>query len=603
MTKVKIQTEVSTSQWIHATIDTLPPLMAGETDECQYVVGNPEGIRSHENHQTAFWGIDVRPKTTISAGQRRTLTLDHARPFAHKLEMPAAVLSDPLGHFGIPTLMGNAFALCFADGEPIKANGAHYEIHLRIRGVPLCWDLRLRWYPGDDSLMHGTLRVTNSDARYPSPVYQIPESIELGIDTLLGAGDWIGNGQSRVWPVSYRRDNSTLNVRRVLAIGFGRTRIGPLGGIAPRGAYDQAKWLNYSGDSFLKLLSWDAPQIGVSKRSGDAGDQEDQGYSQGFEPFVENADLLTIRAGLEAAWSQAKRPCHHLDLNGQPLDPEAQTPRMVYWNGTIHYDSRVSPNRHGKVRNLTEADTHGWWGPDNEHFLINRIAAAYELTGDVALHDELVHHALVYLGSETVDPTISNTHLHIARALGWQCLAMSHCYRLLRDRELADRVRMRVATRIEQHRAAWGTGLWDVRPNPGNYMGMPASVAPFFCMTYQGAVGAFGVYVACITMGLHDKTDWAVQAAARIVDLCYPEGNEILGLAINDTVTARRNTGTFYRAWLPLALYVAIRGLPVGDTIRIQAQEARHRILDELPNPLTEWSHFDDWMPPVEVTP
>lgn len=594
MTRVMIQARDSTSSWVHATIDWLPPHAAGETEDCIFVVGRPDG--GTRAGAPAFWGIDVKPKSLIAAGQRRTFVLDHATPIQHKLEMPSAALSDPLGYFGVPSLLGTPFALCYAGGEPIVANGAHYEIHLRIRGVPLCFDLRLRWYPGDSELL-GTLRVTNSDERYPSNSFRIPSDIPV---IGLAGGDWIGNGQSRVVPVRYSLQRHTLTRSSRDVDGFGLESIGPLGVIAPRGAYDQAKWFAYAGDTHDRLFDWGSTQIGVSKRSGDAGDQEDQGFSQGFEPFIENADLSVITIGLEAAWNQAKRPCHHLAADGQPLDPEAQTPRLVYWQGTVHYDRNVSPNRLGKASNLTEADTHGWWGPDNEHFLINRIAGAYETTGDMALHDELVHHAMVYLGSETVDPKVSNTRLFVARALGWHCLAMTHCYRLLRDRKLAERVKDRVAARIAQHRVHWGNGLWDVRPNPGNLMGMPFTTAPFFAMTYQNAVGVFGVYVACRVMGLRIDTEaWAAQAAKKIVDLCYPDGDEILGLDAASNVTARRNTGAFKRAWLPLALHVALRGLPPEDPVFAKARDAWVAIHATAPNSLTEWSHFDDWLPPL----
>lgn len=597
---IKIQSEFDLQNtWVHLTTDREPQIKAGEVNGYRYVLGRPEGrISPLDGDAPAFWGIDVFVPH-LAAGQRVTLDLTQAKPIDFKLQVPADAGADPLGYFGIPRLMGLPFSIVFDGPDTFVPNGAHFEIRLRIRGNPLCFDLLLLYYPDQPMAMPGTLSITQSHGLRENPVYQIPVNIVDSFgSTFLHAGDYIGSGQRRTFPVYYDRDRQAVCVRRTPACGLGLEEIGPVAAIASPGAYNEVKWLEYASDSYRDLFSWDTTQIGVSKRSGDAGDQEDQGYSQGFEPFLPNASMLTIRARLEAAWNQAKRPCHHLDIAGNPLDPEAQSPRLVYWAGQPHWHTGVSPNQLGKNRALTEADTHGWWGPDNEHFLLNNVAAAYELTGDMALHDELVHHAYLYLGSETVDPGLATTQLCIARALGWGCLAMTHCYRLLRDRNLAERVRDRVLARIQQHQRTWGNQLWDVRPNPGNYMGMPASQSPFFWMAYQQAVGAYGVFVAARTMRL-PVTEWAARAAAAVVDRCYPPGNEILGLDANQNTTDQRYTTTFDRAWMPLALWVVIRGIPANEPVHAKALEIYNRIRGTVPNPVTEWSHFDDWLPPL----
>lgn len=607
--QIQIQAEGYSTEtdWFHTTISQPLPKPSIRVGEYLLVQGRAEGRRGPaESDGPAFYGVDIlgpRPR----GGQRITLDVfDNAKEEKFKLEIPREVVSDPLGYFGIPRLMGQPFSLVFSGADTFVENGAHYEVHLRIRGVPICFDLRLRYYPrfGGYNELRGTLTITNSHDQFADVAVAVPTGVlDGGGHAFVAPGDFLATGQGpATFPVVYDRRSGMIALDQQKVIAKGIDRIGPLEKIAMPGAYDEAKWRGLVRGTFDMLTTWEAPPIGVAARSGDAGDQEDQGYSQGFESFMPNASLMTIRARLEAAYSMRKRPCHHLARDGSPLDPETQSPRLVYWNGQPHWHTGVSPNQLGKPRAPTDREAHNWSGPDNEHLLINNLAAAYELTGDMACHDELVHHAMLYLGSETEDPQISNTSLCIARALGWGCLAMTHCYRLLRSPALANRIRDRVQARIQRHMQEWPLGtLWDVRQNPGNYMGMDATVAPWFWMGYQQSVGAFGAYVACRVMGLPTSMkQWAIAAARDVVLRCYPSGREILGLAANKvTETADRNTGMFYRNWLALSLHVVLRELTPSDPAYPIALGVYNNIRSTMPNPLTEWSHFDDWVVPM----
>lgn len=597
MIQIHNQSNSPTTGWFHTTVDTEPPHAAGQWDgPFRYVKGARLGA--------AGWHIDVY--YSLNAHQRITLDLSRAvasTPF--KLELPPEAMADPIGYFGVPELFGIPFSFV-----GLRENGAHYDAHLRLRPVNslVCFDLYLEVYPGA-SEYHGELVMTCSNVSIPDLHFTFTVPLEIGGVALLPAGTVVADGQQRKWPVIYTRAGGSLRSYADQVYGKGMERIGPLGVIADRGQLNVRRWLEQNHpDAWTALFRWQPPwQVGCAANSTVTGDQEDQGFSQGFESFY-GVDLKTVVTRYLTALGQAKRPCHHLDAAGNPVDPEAQNIRVVYWNGRPHYNRLVSPNQFNKPRGLAEWDCNGWYGPDREHFLINTVAAAYELTGSRALQDEMVHHAYLILGSETLDPALATTGTDAARSLGWLGLAASHLWCLLDDRTLADRVRSRWLARYAMHRNKWGLDLWDVRWTDQQTPQFGLATSKFW-MGYQQAVGAYGAYVASVTFGDETGRLFAVRGAQQVVDHCYVlrqdsryEEWEIMGCDASgalvhpsipvDGVNAHR-TGFYRRAWMPLALWTVLDAAPNSRTLDIWRQ------IKGEPIPDIEWYRTDDWMPPL----
>lgn len=572
-------TASSWTGWHRITVHERPAWDAARVGTRTVVVGQPVG--------RIGWGLDVQG--TIGGGQRVSLDLSTAQPIEHyALHPDPDAVSDPVGFFGIPTVWG--IPLIFKGMEP---DGACYLIHFGGRIGAFYADLWLRCYPGQ-TRYNGTFRLTCSDVSTPTLFAELPAGL-LG----LPAGMRFADGQSVLLPVQWQRDTRRLILQPVQIVGRGVATVGWLG-IPSAGGFNLDRWLaDRHQQAADALTSWRLIATGITPNGAVAGDQEDQGFGQGFESFY-GGTLKGIATRWLAAMQWAKRPCHHLHASGAIVDPEAVG--AVYWNGRPWSLSR---NKFGKPRELAEWDCSGWYGPDLEHHLIHTLAAAYELTQDPGLANELTHLAHVYLGSETLDPALSTTTQFVSRALGWNSLVAAHLYRLLPDRTLAERVKARWLVRVELHRQRWGLGLWDTRITPPESMWVRPADSPRYWMTWQQAVGAFGVYAASDVLGAPTAVKaWAAAAAASVVEFAYDAQDlewDALGVRDNAPLTSYQQSVTahrsgFYRnAWLPLAVWVVRESQPTNA----KARRLWDRMNREANEDATAWYRVCDWVPAV----
>ena len=510
MTILRVQTSHRLdSQWVHGVM--MNPAWKSATSPSGGTIGDVV-VGDSVTDDTVECDVFVHE---LDPGQQLRVDLSTFTPYPYKdpVFLPPEAKLDPVGYFGVPKILGVPFTFM-----SLRENGAHLLVHFRLRGNPLCFDLYLRVYPLDEKRSYkGTLSVTNSHPMRSEVTYVAPVDINIEdgdpfADPLLRAGESIGDGQTIRVPVICTR--GVLRVDREWELALGVDGVGTLP-VCPTGNWNEDRWtVSISALYPLMQDKWQPSSIGVAARSGDSGDQEEQGYYSGFEVFQPGASLRPLYLRKLAAYKQGLRPCHHLDIAGNIIDPEMQQPRLVYWYGRPHWNTNVSPNQLGKSRGLTEADAHGWLGPNNEHFLLNGVCSTRELTGDPALLDEIRHHAMLFLGSETTDPSIATTRIAVSRAAGWTLLSMANAYRLLlMDEPLRMRIRQRAAERCAYWMQQWlPNKLWDVRPNTvGNYLSV--AWAPFYCMTYQQAVGMFGMWYAGKVMEMPSVVSYAQESA------------------------------------------------------------------------------------------
>lgn len=575
--------------WHRVTVRDKPLWSAATVDGRTLVVGLPVG--------NVGWGIDVHGR--IDAGQRISIDLSRAVPRNYTLHADSDAISDPVGFFGIPSILGVPLALrpLAPGGMPLTPDGACFLVRLSARIGPLFADLWLRAYPGQQRYS-GTLRLTCSDISQPTLFYELPEAI-LG----LHRGFRFADGQSIMLPVQWQRDTRRLvETKSPTIVGRGIDSPGWLG-IPAKGSFDLERfYADKHPHTVDALTSWRLTTIGIVPNAGVAGDQEDQGFAQGFESYY-GGSLKCLATRAMAALQWAKRPCHHLEPSGEIVDPEAR--QAVYWSGRPIW---WSPNQFNKPRSLGPTDCSGWYGPDLEHHLIHTLATDYELRQDPGVGHELTHLAHVYLGSETLDPRLATTTQFVARALGWNSLVAAHLYRLLPDRALAERVKARWLARVALHRTRWGSGFWDVRQTPPESMWVSPGVSPYYCMLYQMAVGVFGVYAAAEVFDAPSEKQWAASASTLVLSWAWDNSLlewEIIGLSSPTTPhdpasyqegrTAHRSG--FYRgAWLPLAAWVAHDAHPHSEFA--QRVMAKLREDEAVVDPFG-WFRCSDWLPPA----
>lgn len=495
------------------------PITAGGRSgqiEVQYVKGSRAGLDT--------WHIDLW--CSLAPGQKLDLSL--ATLTAHDRPVPPAIRPTPFG--GTPIVRGSRLV-------PIRigANGAGVDCHFRAR-VPntrMLWmDLWFTWYP-DQPWVCGEVRVTCSNPLVPDVTETITNDIVLefgdAIVTALGqmapgrivaAGTKFGDGQSRACPVTFlwlrqvqtnQQFDSWMmdNTRAIGAVGI--AKLWPLGnprypqGFAPLG-WAQGQWERWTQD----LHQW-ASTAGPSPNSAVAGEQ---GFDQ---VFVRGESMLAGGAGAEigaylGGLAFAKRPCHHLEPDGRPLDP-ALHPALRLWDGHVHNVAN-SPDRIGKVNGpASQDDTSGWYGPDVEHGFCNTLAAGCRLRGSPCLQAIFRSQATVYRLQQTLPPG-SNGAAFASRAIGWEYMRAVQLWRDLEDRDEAERVRAHsmwrwnLVTKPAIQQLWWGDGFKD--------QGLASP--------WQMAVGAFGVWLWGREFGVQEAQDIAMDAARTVLQYgCYQD--------------------------------------------------------------------------------
>ncbi len=581
--------------WKRTTIDVLPAHAVGMVGNSLYVVGRRVG--------SDVYVVDVR--VTLLPGQQLSLNLAQAVPTVWtRGPFPA----NPLTWFGGgATIAGHALQVV-----SLAADGAGYTAHLRARPQPLLHvDLWTTWYPDQPGWCHGEVAMTASNPAIPDMEVIVPPGFALHFGdalvlpvggtlwNLLPSGLTLMDGQARVLPVTFvwlrhlqqASDWSSLTAAANLSIGaVGITKLLVDGNPSYPPGFSARVWADAKWDAAVSgLHTMDEPVCGPAKRSAVAGRQEDQ-------TFVRGEALLADGVGAEwiaylGALKLAARPCHHLEVDGRPLDlAQHVNPRLVFWDGRAHWHPNVSPDRLGKPRNPTLDETKGWWGPDVEHWLMNTLAAATRLTGSPACQWLLSHQAKIYLLQNTTEPGWSTSSPFAARAVGWEGILAVHLWRELEDRQLADRVRTRWQDRVTNvilpAYANRPQDVWDPRYDD------PRLGKGWWWHPWQQAVGAYGLDLGCAVLGPVSGRAVALAAANAVLRDAFVFSNGSWHNLAAVALDGRNSPDPiFYLFGSPLAPAVVLRHQPNHPVARA--------IWNQMHVDATSFQHFAWFAPGV----
>ena len=255
--------------------------------------------------------VDVR--VTLRPGQ--VLELD---PMAGYVEVPKPPLgtlpADVLGHFGIPTMAGDALSL-----ESIGEDGAAYVFHLsRANDGLLMTHVWLWWYPDQPGWCHGEVLVCASDPDLPDMVAEVPAGFTLRLGTahvlipgavpgspLLPAGETLADGQVRafpftaIWPEHLRTTadyNSADIARQFQVAANGIKNLWPGGYPSlPAGASRLGWTRQHWQGAIARLHGWEFGPLGPVASGGQTGAQEDQVFVGGECEGVQGLGAELVR--------------------------------------------------------------------------------------------------------------------------------------------------------------------------------------------------------------------------------------------------------------------------------------------------------------------
>jgi hypothetical protein len=531
--------------WHRCTTDTLPPHYHGITSEgVEFAAGRAIGLMGY--------AVDVKWK--LAPGEARKIDLGASKPIDTGSD--SIVNADEVGY---PVFAGNKVPLLST-----KNDGAGTDLHWRGRpwssSPMLSVDVWLTAYPGQ-AFAVGELAITASNPLVPEPVATIPaggvklewsgaglvivDGVTFG-NLLLGAGETMGNGQSRAWrfvvgwldraAMSDIQSALLENSAAIAVNGIARPGLFGAFGPVPHG-FDAVKW---GHDRLPKaraaLLGWDIMRdadggsIGVSPRAGDTGAQEDQpGVNKGVEDYASPQPgpyLVDYYGGL---LSQERRPIHHMEADGSLLDLKAH-PNLSLWGGQPNWADTGATDHLGKSRPVTiGGETHGW-EQDTEHWFIGRTANAAQLTGTAMSQWELEAQARCFLFTVTIDPRFATSQITDAsRAWAWEAVIATWCWELLEDRTLAGMVRQRMHDRVAllyPSRFTWvpkPAEWFDVR-NVSEIGGGAAIGGGFTRATlaYQQAQACL-MQIAGELLGDTTQQEWAQRMARTSVELGWTQ--------------------------------------------------------------------------------
>jgi hypothetical protein len=620
--------------WHRTTVDSPPPQAVGvASDGTAYAVGHAVGLIATV--------VDLH--LVLAPGEARKIDLGAPATDAAKLaDAPPVKMAD----VGVPQVCGAPLALVES-----KPDGAGMSMHWRGRplwAVPmLCADCWSTVYPGQPWSV-GELVVTASDPSVPDVVATAPGPVALtwsnGVTIvdgltfgapLFNGGETFGNGQSRAWRFVFGwLDRATLpDIQSALLESgasvavCGISRPGLLGGFAaPPARFDATAWAKERlPKARAALTGWDilrdsrGGSVGVSPRSGDTGDQEDQpGVNKGVE---ESASPATgpYWVTYYAALGQLRRPCHHLEAIGSPLDWKAH-PDLSLWVAQPNFPDGAAKDHLGKSRMVQlGAETHGWEGPDTEHWFVGRLAQALQWTASPALQWELQHEARLLLFTATVDPRFATTQITDAsRAWWWEAGIAAWCWELLEDRELAaavkQRMRDRVALLYPARFASVGkpASWFDVRFGDSRITQSIGGGFTAGTLCYQQSVASL-MQVCGELLGDPLQVEWAQRLARTAVDYGWTQdaggrwvawdmvGVNADGVPLTPAQMVEgqgaHRTGFFDSTWCATAPWVVLRAAPQDPKAGAILKQ-----LQLLPtSPPNQPVRTNDWLLPVGV--
>lgn len=449
--------------------------------------------------------------------------------------------ANPLDYFGIPKV--NGVPLQFVSATP---DGAAYLIHLRARTTRMLHtDVWLTYYPDQPGWCHGVAVTCASNPTIPDLVAEVPVFYDLTIkggmtyvngkgygQPLVNAGETLADGQARTTPFVIAFPEHLVTDRdRMSAAAFidegicgnALEKLWTIGNPVQDPETSAAAWCSRMLPAARsRRHGWQDGPEGVVARSGSTGAQADQVFV-GAECMAEDGvgceQVLYL-----AAIGQSRRPCHHLEANGDHLNYSHS--RLVIWDGRAHWHTGVSPDQLGKPRAPNLIETHGWWGPDEEHWLINTLATAYRLTGCPALQWQMEHHARLFHYQKTTDLHISTSRPGAARAVGWEGIVAYHLWNNLEDQALAVVVRDAFLDRVNKiHIPMLGAkvaDIWQTTTDPrwANETGRFVNWSP-----YQQSLGAYGLWLGCKEFGHEEGMAMALRGARAVYTRAFDTEN------------------------------------------------------------------------------
>lgn len=148
------------------------------------------------------------------------------------------------------------------------------------------------------------------------------------------------------------------------------------------GSFSEELAWNVFKNNLSTVGTWyDARDIGIGKRPGATGNQEDFAATKGTFA-VSFKKPRHIYCYQYAVYADMFRGFMFYEADGKPLD-QANHPNWVTWNGVTHYHTGVSPDRLGKDPALAApVSATTYYGYDDEHRSQNNLAAYLALTDD-----------------------------------------------------------------------------------------------------------------------------------------------------------------------------------------------------------------------------
>lgn len=570
--------------WVHVQTDRHCPasglFAAGRFEACTYSGNGPQQVDVH-----------------VTLGPGQSLTIDpEACKIADRLPAPD-IAPDWFG--GVPLLAGAPMAMASMP----EVDGAAVRASFRARKGPFVVDLWARWYPGEP-WVHCEVLVTHSDPSSPHIVANwgdwpltwgagfchVPGRIAWG-GHIIEPGTAFADGQARGLPVLFAfpsRLRSQQDLHTLQCLGAGGVQGHGIGSLLHDGnPYQQpgaTSWARQSiAGSIARLHTWAVSPHNITKRSNDTGRQADQCFVRA-EPLAHpGAVLVTYLEAMQ--W--AKRPCHHLEANGELLDRAARQ-GLRLWEGRPHWPTTT--DRLGKAAQLTEAQSDGWWGPDLEHWWIRGLTAAATYKPSQLLQRLLEHEAQSYLLSRLPPGHGSNSAIFAARDVFLEAMGVVDLWRTLRNHALAKEVADRFRARWSGVILPWlaGKDVWDIRESTS----ASVPVTPGW-MPWQQGPAAYALDLVGRVLNIPEACTVALQGAKRVLSAFRKEGASWVAYerqTVDGTVYSR-DGNTFAAAWMPPAVWTVLRHEPEHE----KARQVWNHLLA-----ITE-GRDRSWMPPGAV--
>lgn len=393
----------------------------------------------------------------------------------------------------------------------IQADGAAVTAEFRARIGDFIYFLYAR-HSGGERWILGELLVLNSNQNSTSMVSTF-EKVQLTwgdmLVTIHGEPEDrnLCDGQARAMIVgAIELDGMTMQEAHSYKALFEQTIWARGQDVRWQGQTSSEEWTRYVESQWTKawdgMSNWDAAPAAPSPRSGDTGKQGDQMLQLGCDQtpvgYFTNVKI------------HALRPANFCENNGEPYSKERH-PNCWLWDGRPHFG--LSSDRLGKERPLHGSETHGYQGPDSQHWLIQGLVAAYRQTASPMAQRLLRNHAALYLGTRTSTPGWSTSVVHAARETGYEGINAVHLWRNIEDRKVAHDVRQRYTEWANNILIPYMKDrdvlfIFDSDPRLGSGQ---------WCIAWQESLGSWGTLVAYNEFQIEGLQHVATRVAENVV--------------------------------------------------------------------------------------